>query len=136
MNLSKSSPRGMSLIKFNPIHKILFGQWNDNKIISFILSLRIFGMTAVQHRVDANKVDFLVHKALKCYATDNFMGGVDNMDKDKKIGGSYMANSMFKKMYPTAEIGVFYFMIVDGRQAWNMLKSILEDHFTLDNSHF
>jgi hypothetical protein len=27
-------------------------------------------------------------------------------------------------------------MIVNGRQAWNMSTSIIEDHFKLDNSHF
>ena len=97
MNLSKSTPRGTSLIKSDPINKILFGQWNDNKGVSFISSLGIFGMSSVQRRVGANKFDFPIHESLKRYAADNFMRGVDNMDKDKKIGGSFTSRALFKK---------------------------------------
>ena len=93
-------------------------------------------MTPVQHHVGANKVDFLFHKALKCYVTNNFMGGVDNMDKDKKIGGSFTSWAMFKKWYRMGLMGVFDFMIVNNRQPLNMLTSTIEDHFKLDNSHF
>jgi hypothetical protein len=114
MNLSKSSPRGSSLIKYDPVNKILFGQWNDNKVVSFISSLGIFGMSTVQHRVGANKQDFSIHEALKGYASNNFMGGVDNMDKDKKIGGSFTFRAMFKKWYCIGLMGVFDFMIVNG----------------------
>ena len=32
-------------------------------------------------------VDFQILEALKRYSSDNFMGGMDNMDKGKKIGG-------------------------------------------------
>ncbi len=47
-------------------------------------------MSSVQQRVGANKVDSQLLEALKRYSYNNFVGGVDNMDKDKKIGGSYV----------------------------------------------
>ena len=48
------------------------------------------------------------------------MGGVDNLDKDKCIGGSFTGRAMFKKWYRMGLMGIFDFMIVNGRQAWNM----------------
>ena len=109
MNLPKSSPRGTLLIKFDPIHKIMFGQWNDNKVVSFILSLMIFGTTTCQQGWFSN------HKALKCYATDNFMGRDVNTDNDKKIGGSFTSQAMFKKWYWMGLMEVFDVMIINGR---------------------
>ena len=47
MNLKKSSPCGTSLVKYNPTNKILFGQWNDNKVVSFISTLGISGSVTV-----------------------------------------------------------------------------------------
>jgi hypothetical protein len=110
----------MSLVKFDPVNKVLFGQWNDNKVVSFISTLGVFSMSTVQRRVGANKVDFKIPKALKRYSSDNFMGGMDNMDKDKKIGGSFTSRALFRKWYRMGLIGIFDFMIVNGRQAWNM----------------
>ena len=54
------------------------------------------------------------------------MGGVDNMDKDKKLGGSFTKFAHFKKWYRMGLLGVFDFMIVNGRIAWNM--SAEDDH--------
>ncbi len=85
LNLPKSSPRGTSLIKFDPINKVLFGQWNDNKVVSFISTLGKFGMSTIQRRVGAHKVDLQIPEALKQYSADNFMGGVNNMNKEKKL---------------------------------------------------
>ena len=48
MNLKKSSPRGTSLVKYDPTNKILFGQWNDNKVVSFISALGILGSVTVR----------------------------------------------------------------------------------------
>jgi hypothetical protein len=52
-------------------------------------------VTSIQHQVGATKVDFTVHEALKQYTTDNYMGGVDDMDKNKQIGGSFTTCAMF-----------------------------------------
>ena len=96
MNLSKSSPRGTSLTKYDPINKVLFRQWNDNKVISFISTLGVSGLVTVQRRVRRDNVDFQIEEALKRYTRDNFMGGVDTIDKHKKIGGSFTKNALFK----------------------------------------
>ncbi len=89
MNLKKSSPRGTSVLKYDPTNKILFGQWNDNKVVSFISTLGLFGMSTIQRRVGPEKINFEIPEALKLYTKDNYMGGVDNLDKDKCIGGLF-----------------------------------------------
>ena len=35
------------------------------------------------------------------------MGGVDNMDKDKKIGGSFMSRALFRKWYCMGLMQIF-----------------------------
>ena len=83
-----------------------------------------------------NKVDFQIPEALKRYSSDNFMGGMDNMDKDKKIGGSFTSRLLFRKWYCMCLMGIFDFMIVNGRQAWNMSTSTKTERFKLDNAKF
>ena len=70
MNLSKSSSRGTSLEKCDPVNKVLFGQWNDNKVISFISTPGVSGLVTIQHHVGANLIDLMIEKALKCYTRD------------------------------------------------------------------
>lgn len=60
------------------------------------------------------------------------MGDVDNMDTDKKIGGSFTAQTMFKKLYRFGLMGVFNFMLVNGRQAWSMSMLL----FKINNDRF
>jgi hypothetical protein len=48
MNLSKNTPCGASLVKYDQMKKVLFGQWNDIKVVSFISTLGVFGMTTIQ----------------------------------------------------------------------------------------
>jgi hypothetical protein len=115
---------------------VLFGQWNDNKVVLFISTLGVFGMSTVQRRVGANKVDFQIPEALKRYSSDNFMGGVDNMDKDKKIGGSFASLALFRKWYRMGLMGIFNFVIINGRQAWNMSTATKTERFKLDNAKF
>lgn len=43
--------------------------------------------------------EYPIAEALKRYAIDNFMAGVDNIDKDKKIGRSLTNRAMFQKWY-------------------------------------
>jgi hypothetical protein len=139
MNLSKSSPRGTSLTKYDPINKVLFGQWNDNKVVSFISTLGVSGLVTVQRRVGRDKVDFQIEEALKRYTRDNFMGGVDNVDKDKKIGGSFTKKALFKKWYLMGLMGIFDFMLVNGRIAWNMSctdESCANRRFELSNADY
>ena len=45
------------------------------------------------------------------------MGGVDNFDKDKKIGGSFTKKAFFKKWYRMGLLSIFDFMVVNGHAA-------------------
>jgi hypothetical protein len=65
MTLKKSSPRGTSLVKYDKTNQVLFGQLNDNKVISFISTLCIFGITTLQRRVGPEKKDFQIPTSLK-----------------------------------------------------------------------
>ena len=81
---------------------LFFGPFSTtapNKVISFIFTLGVFGMSTIQRRVGANKINFKIPEALKKYSANNFMGGIDNMDKDKKIGGSFTSRALFRKWY-------------------------------------
>ena len=75
-------------------------------------------------------------KALKKYLSDNFMGRVNNMDKDKKIGGLFTSRALFWKWYQMGLMGIFDFMVVNGRQAWNMSTTTKTKRFRLDNAKF
>jgi hypothetical protein len=141
MNLAKSSPRGTSLTKEDAVNKVLFGQWNDNKVASFISTLGVSGLVTVTRRVGSEKVDFQVQEALKQYTRDNFMGGVNNVDrdKDKKIGAAFTKKALFKKWYLMGLMGLFDFMFVNGRVAWNMSvndERCSHRRFVLSNSEF
>jgi hypothetical protein len=57
MNLSKPTLRETSLVKYDPVNRILSGQWNNNKVVSFISSLGISGTVTVMRRVGANKIN-------------------------------------------------------------------------------
>ena len=88
----------------------------NNKVISNIIyTLRVFGMSTIHQRVGANKIDFQIPEALKKYLFDNFMGDVNNMDKDKKIGGSFTLQALFQKWYQTGWMGISNFMVVNGQ---------------------
>ena len=63
---------------------------------SFILSLGVFGISTIEHRMGADRVMLQIPDSLKRYTLDHFMGGVDNIDKDKCIGGSFTGRVMFK----------------------------------------
>lgn len=77
-------------------------------------------MTTIQHDVSANKVDFEMMEVLERHVSGNFMSGVDNIDKDKKVGGSFTSCEMFKMCYRTGLLGCFLLVVVNGKPAWNM----------------
>ncbi len=60
-------------------------------------TLGISGTVNVSRRVGAQTIDLLVKVSLKRHTTENFMGCVDNIEKDKKIGGAYTKKALFKK---------------------------------------
>jgi hypothetical protein len=67
-------PRGTNLLKYDPTNMVLFGQWNNNKVILFISTLHVFGMATMQRRVGQNMVDLQGLEALKWYTTDILVG--------------------------------------------------------------
>ena len=47
--------------------------------------LGVLGTVSIQCRVGANVMDLEIEESLKHYSRNNFMGSVDNVDKDKKM---------------------------------------------------
>jgi predicted exporter len=86
-----------------------------------------FGMATIVCPVGANKSEYPIAEALKRNAIDDFMGGVDNIDKEKKIRRSFTNHAMFQTWYRMGLMGVFDFMLVNGRQAWNMSTDVFDD---------
>ena len=67
------------------------------------------------------------------------MGGVNNIDKYNKVGGSFMKQAHFKTWYQMGLLGIFYFMSVNSRIAWNMSADDNRceyQHFKLQNWKF
>ena len=99
-------------MKYDPVNQILFGQWNNSKVVSCISSLGVSGRVTVKRRVGSQKIYLEIGESLKRYTHDNLVGGVDNVDKDKKIGGAFTKKAMFKKWYQMGIRGLFDFMVV------------------------
>jgi hypothetical protein len=83
VNLSNTTPIGTSLVKYDPVKRILFGQWNDNKADSFISSLGVSGSVTVSRRAGSKTINHPIEESLKHYTSDNFKSGVNNVDNDK-----------------------------------------------------
>ncbi len=94
MNLSTSANRGESKTCYNPINGILFGQWKDNKVVSFISTLALVGNGTTMRECGSEKVLITCPKALQAY--NKYMGYVDLVDFDKNIGRSFTHKSGFK----------------------------------------
>ena len=61
------------------------------------------------------------------------------LTKIKKIGGSFTKKELFKKWYLMGLMGIFDFMLVNGRIAWNMSctdESCANRRFELSNSDY
>ncbi len=59
--------RGKSKTFCNPINGILFGQWKDKKVVSFISSLLLVGNGTTMQQGGIEKVPFNCPKALQTY---------------------------------------------------------------------
>ncbi len=94
MNLSKTVTWGESNRFYDPINGILFGQWKDKKLVSFISSLLLVGNCTTMQQCGSEKVPFSCPKALQAY--NKYMGCVDLVDFDKKIGGSFTEKRLFQ----------------------------------------
>ncbi len=56
--------RGKSKTLYDPINGILFGQWKNKKVVSFISSLPLIGNGTTIQQCESEKVPFLVGNAV------------------------------------------------------------------------
>lgn len=118
-------------IIFDPINRVLFGQWNENKVVSYNFSLGKFQMSFIKWCKGANFVEFLIDSTLKQYASNNFMGGVDDMDKDNKIEGSFRACAMFRKWFRKGLMVVLILFLWVANRLGTSLPQLLKIIFNL-----
>jgi hypothetical protein len=72
MSLSNTSGWEMLFVKYDIVNKVLFCQWIDNKVVSFISTLGASRTVAVKRRIRVRKVEFQINEALKRYIRVNF----------------------------------------------------------------
>jgi hypothetical protein len=99
------------LVNYDPVNRILFRQWNDNKGVSFISSPGVSGNVTANRRVGSRQIDWQIKEALKRYTPDNFMGGFDNVNKDKTIGGAFTKKGLLKNWSRMGLLVLFDFMV-------------------------
>ncbi len=56
MNLLKSATSGDSKMFYNPINRLLFGQWKDNKVVLFISTLQLVGNRTIMQQSGSEKI--------------------------------------------------------------------------------
>ena len=67
------------------------------------------------------------------------MGGVDNVNKDKKIGWSFTKETHIKKWYRMGFMGILDFVAANGKLAWDMSvkdEECMPRRFKLNNWKF
>ena len=79
MDMSASDECCSLITKYNKSNKVLAMQWNDSKVVSFILKLGIDAICPVQQIVRLELHEFITHMAIKEY--QKFMGGVDRKNQ-------------------------------------------------------
>ena len=67
------------------------------KLGLFYLVLVFFGMATIVRRVGANNSEYPIAEALKRNAIDNFMGGLDNIVKEKRLEDLSLTMQCFKR---------------------------------------
>lgn len=79
-------------------------------------------MVTIRHRVVMIKFNSNFQSSEEVI-TNNYVAGVDNTGKVKCISGSFTSRAMFKKWYQMGLMGVFDFMLVNGRVVWNIYQT-------------
>ena len=127
MNLSKSTERGASLMKYDKVNKELAIQWNDNKVVSFITTVTDFELVDVQRRKGRDILNLKVPKPLKMYQEN--MGGVDRGDQIRETSGGGFFKGMWKlgKWYKKPILGTLDFGTLNTHICWNMKAETSED---------
>ncbi len=82
MNLLKSATRSNLKTFYNPIIGLVFGQWKDNMVVSFIYTLLLVGNSTTMQQCGSKKISLTCPKALQAY--NKYMGYMDFIDFDKK----------------------------------------------------
>ncbi len=80
MSLSKSATRGNMKTFYNPIIGLVFGQWKDNMVVSFIYTLLLVGNSTTMQQCGSKKISLTCSKALQ--ACNKYMRYVDLVDFD------------------------------------------------------
>ncbi len=81
MCLKNKGEQGKCLTKYNPVNEILFGQWRDNKVVSFVSTLPLVGEETANCKQKREIKTFKYRSALCAY--NCFMGYLDLVDCDK-----------------------------------------------------
>ena len=117
-NVTVKAEHGHLLRKFDPINKILYMQWKDNKVVNLISTLSISGVTTVERRIGAEKKQIQCEENIIRYVDK--MNGVDVVDYHQKIAGGLAKVGHYKKWYKKTHNAICDFMIHQGRVGWNM----------------
>ena len=70
--------QGDFLVKYDKVNKVIAGQWNNNKVVSFISTIIEFDLVDVRQPCRRDILDLTILKPLKLYQQS--MGGVDRGD--------------------------------------------------------
>ncbi len=97
MLLKNKREQGECLTKYDQVNETLFGQWRDLKVVSFVSPLPLVGEETANCQCGMEIKTFKCPSAFCVY--NCFMGCVDFVDYNKKIGGGLTARPHFKKWY-------------------------------------
>ncbi len=112
------------MFEYDPINEILFGQWRDNKVVSFVSTLPLVREETVTHCCGSESKTFKCPSALGAY--NRFMGNTCLVYYYKKIGGGFTSWHHFKKRYKKGFLAILDSMLVNRWVAWNMSCKIPE----------
>ena len=127
MNLSKSSARGTTLMKYDKVLEQVAIQWNDNKVVSFITTMVDFQLVDVKRRKGRTILNLQVPKPLKLYQEN--MGGVDRGDQIRETsgGGFFKGVRKLGKWYKKPILGILDIGTVNSHICWNMRADMNDD---------
>jgi len=90
MILLKLATRGNFKAFYNPINGLLFGQWKDNEVVSFISTLLLVGNGTTMWQSGSKKIYLTCPKALEAY--NKYMKYMDLVDFDKNLDNLLLKN--------------------------------------------
>jgi hypothetical protein len=106
MTLQKSGERGTSLVRYDPVNKLVCLQWLDNKVVNLTSSQQVSGLVDIKRRSGSQLLNLQCEKALKQYQEG--MDAVDRSDQYRERGAGFACKAHYKRWYKKA-----YFAILD-----------------------